>query len=346
MCASRPLVGGLDACKLLCVTTFPLSDAAPTPGLARRAYTEVRDTFPVWFNLALCIGHVLTALFLLWTPRYVALYTLAFPLFWIALYYNVRRTIVRLDPALVATLLVALPAAVLIAWWPAKLAYSATHEFSLKFGFELLSLAWVGALVLHCWKQRGPYYVVVFFVAGAVYGLALENSGISMGYFSETNYRMYVPLTHTPVSSVAGWCTIFYPSVFIAETLIQRTRLFGKGILASALLVSVIALSTDLHFDHLATLLNMWTWHPKLPPFFLGVPLVNFTSWLTAVFAYALAYFYLERLPWSARRKGIAILASVPAMLVIAAILNLALTGMLEGPSGPSWTIMRGFFAY
>jgi uncharacterized membrane protein len=200
---------------------------------------------------------------------------------------------------------------------------------------------WAALLALHCRWDRGWPGVALFFGVGAIYGFALENGGITLGFFSEAGYRFYVPLSRTPIAAVAGWCTMFYPSVFIAEKLIAHGPLWRRRVIWSAVLVAAIALSSDLHFDHLATALGMWKWNERLPVFFLGVPLVNFTSWITAVFAFGAAYFYIERRAWSATKKATAALLAVPIMLVVAGVANLLLVGLLEGFSGPSWGIFR-----
>ena len=326
------------------VTTIPAREAPPRSesGLAQRAFAEIRDHFPVWFILCLSGGHVLSALAFVQPPRYAAMVTAIFPLFWVAVYYRIgRANDARLDRPLIVALCVAAVVLTLLAWLPARAAWNPADPSAVRSRFEVLAILWVSLLLLHCLRDRGWPSVAMFFPVGAIYGFLLENGGISLGYFSEAGYRYYVPFSRTPISSVAGWCTVFYPSVFIAEKLIARTPSWRSRVFLSAALVTAIAISSDLHFDHLATALGMWTWNPRLPAAFLGVPLVNFTSWLTAVFAFAVLYFLFERRAWSATSKVAVALLGIPIVLGIAGVANLMLIGILEGFSGPSWTIFR-----
>jgi uncharacterized membrane protein len=320
----------------------PVGEARVASGLAERTVVEIRDNFPVWFSLCLSGGHVLSGLTFVQPPQYAAVLTIVFPLFWVAAYYGIaRRGDVNLDRSLVASLCLAAVALTLLLWLPARIAWVPNDSSALRFGFEVLAIIWVALLFLHCLRDRGWPGVTLFFLVGAIYGFALENGGITLGYFSEAGYRFYVPLSRTPISSVAGWCTIFYPSMFIAERLIARFPAWRRRVIWPALLATAIALSSDLHFDHLATALGMWSWNERLPAFFLGVPLVNFTSWVAAVFVFAALYFSLERLSWRATTKSIAALLAIPIMLGVAGVVNLLLIGLLEGFSGPSWRIFR-----
>lgn len=304
-------------------------------------FAEIRDSFPVWFLLCMSGGHVLSALTFLQPPRYWALVTAILPLSWVAAYYRLRPSRARFDRPLVVSFCVAAIALTLLFWLPARLAWAIGGLPALRATFEVLAILWTLVLLLHCLRERGWGGVSLLFAVAAVYGFALENGGITLGYFSEAGYRFYVPLSRTPVSSVAGWCTIFYPSVFIADRLIERFPEWRGRVLWPSVLVTAVALSSDVHFDHLATALGMWIWNERLPAFFLGVPLVNYTSWLTAVFSFAALYYLVERKPRPARRKaGVALLA-IPIVLGVAAIANLLLIGLLEGFSGPAWTIFR-----
>lgn len=311
---------------------------ASRPGLGGRAIREARDRFPVWFGAWLAMGHVLTALAFLEPPRWSALATAALPLLWVGAYYLVRPPV---DRAVVAVLVLAAPLMALLCWLPAWLMYDGAHVETLKFSFEVLAPLWATALALHCKRDRGWPGVVLFFGLGAVYGFVLETTGIVLGYFSESGYRIYVPLAPTPLSSVAGWCTIFYPAVYVADAFADRFPAVRRGVLWSAAIVTLVAVSADLHFDPIATAVGMWVWDPRLPPVYLGVPLVNFTSWFAAVFAAALAYYVIERRAWRGSALRIASIVGLAAALGLAAAVNLFLTGVLEGPRGPSWSLLR-----
>ncbi len=320
----------------------PVREARAAHGLVERTFAEIRDNFPVWFILCVSAGHVLSALALVQPARPATAFTFIFPLFWVATYYSVGRDdSTRLDWPLIGSHILGAVALTLLLWLPLRLSWNASNPSALRFGYEILAVVWAALLAFHCHYNRGWPGVALFFGVGATYGFALENGGITLGFFSEAGYRFYVPLSRTPISSVAGWCTIFYPSVFIAEKLMARLPAWRRRVIWPAALVAAIALSSDLHFDHLATALGMWRWNERLPVFFLGVPLVNFTSWITAVFAFAAAYFSIERRAWSAMKKATAALLAVPIMLGVAGAANLLLVGLLEGFSGPSWGIFR-----
>ena len=301
------------------------------------AFEEAKHRFPLWFSVWLSLGHVFTAS-LLTPPHSAAALTLLFPLSWVVLCYASLPQEKRPARAVLLTLVLTSPVLAVVWWLPARLFYDGADFATLRFGFEILAPLWVAAIVAHCYRERGWPGVTVFFVLGAIYGFILENSGIEMGFFSEAGYRFYLPWSHTPLTTVAGWCTVFYPSVYIADIVVERFKIRSK-VVVPALIVSAVALSTDLHFDPVATALGMWTWNPILPPVWFGVPLVNFTSWFSALFAVGLVYYWVVARSWTPRaRIGVAI-ASIAAALTIAAVVNLTVIGLLEGLDGPSWRI-------
>ncbi len=309
-----------------------------SPMMVTSALKETRDHFPVWFGVWLAIGHVLTATLLLEPPRPSTLATLLLPLAWAAAYYVALPPERRPPRAMLSTLIVAAPVVAFVCWLPAALMYREGDLATLRFSFELVAPLWAAALMVHCKYNRGWPGVAVFFGLGAAYGLVLESSGIELGYFSEADYRIYIPFTHTPLSSVAGWCTMFYPGVFAAEAIATRIAPRSRVLVPTAV-VTASALSTDLHFDPVATALGMWVWSPQLEPVWFGVPLVNFTSWFSAVSAVALVYFWAVRRPWAPRARLPVALASVIAALMLSAATNLLIIGVLEGFDGPSWRI-------
>jgi uncharacterized membrane protein len=308
------------------------------------ALTETRDRFPVWFGVWFAICHVLTGTLLLEPARTSTLATMLLPLAWAVAYYAALPAGQRPSTATLATLIVAAPFAALVCWLPAALLYRGDDLATLRFAFELLAPLWAFALIAHCKRQRGWAGVAVFFGLGAAYGLALETSGIDLGYFTEADYRIYVPFTHTPLSSVAGWCTVFYPAVYAAETIAARMAPRSR-MLVPAAIVTASALSSDLHFDPVATALGMWVWNAQLEPVWFGVPLVNFTSWFAAVSAAALVYFWASQRFWPARMRLPLAIAGVIAALTLSAAINLVVIGVLEGFDGPSWQIFRAYLS-
>jgi uncharacterized membrane protein len=313
--------------------------------LPAAAIDEARRRFPLWFSVWVGLSHVFTAA-LLTPPHTAASLTFLFPLAWVILYYVSLPTAER--PARSTLLVLALTAPLLaVLWWlPARAMYDGSDLSTLRFGFEILAPLWAASLAAHCYGERGWPGVVLFFGLGAIYGFILENSGIELGFFSEAGYRVYVPLARTPLTSVAGWCTIFYPSVYVADAIVARSN-FRSKIIVPALIVAAVAISTDLHFDPVATKLGMWTWHPTLAPVWFGVPIVNYTSWFAAVFAAAFVYYWSrsEIGAWRSEQSSPITHLQAPiylvAALALSAIINLAAIGIIEGPDGPSWTILR-----
>jgi uncharacterized membrane protein len=307
--------------------------------IAAAAITETRNRFPVWFGVWLAIGHALTATLLLEPPRMSAVATLVLPLAWAVAYYAAVPADRRPSGATLVALVTAAPVAAVVCWLPASLMYRGDDLATLRFSFEILAPLWAAALIGHCKRERGWAGVAVFFGLGAAYGLVLETSGIELGFFSEADYRIYVPLTNTPVCTVAGWCTVFYPAVYTAETVAARIAPRSR-LLVPAAVVTAAALSTDLHFDPVATALGMWVWHPTLEPVWFGVPLVNFTSWVAAVSAGALAYFWVAQRSWTQRSRIPVALGSVLAALALSGVINLFLISALEGFDGPSLQVL------
>ena len=261
------------------------------------ALREFWERLPVWCNVCMTLLHVSSALTFATPPRYSALGTAAFPLFWVVLYYRVGRKPVERPGATQVVALSATAAAIaLLSWAASRLAWNPADPSSLRLPFELIAIAWAVVLFLHCLRDRGWRVVAVFFLGAGLYALMLENIGIALGYFRESGYHLYVPFTAVPLAVVAGWCTVFYPCAYIGEALAMRFPAAMRfGGLPVALGIAAIALSTDLHFDPVATVLGLWNWDERLPSFFLGVPLVNFTSWFAAVFGFAAVYVYVER---------------------------------------------------
>lgn len=302
------------------------------------AFAEAKHRFPLWFSVWIGLGHVLTGTLLLTPPRSAAVATVLLPLAWVVAYYASLMPGRRPTRNTLLILILTVPVLAFAWWLPVLISYDGANLASLRFGYEILSPIWAAALFAHCYRDQGWLGVVVFFGLGAVYGFNLENSGIELGYFSEENYHFYVPFSRTPVSCVAGWCTIFYPSVYIANGVVARLKPKSR-VLIPALLVSAAALSTDLHSDPIATALGLWVWNPQLEPIWFGVPLVNFTSWFAAVFAAAAAYYWMDSRTWTPRARMVVPVLSIPVALMLSAVINFAVVGLLEGVDGPSWTI-------
>ena len=101
--------------------------------------------------------------------------------------------------------------------------------------------------------------------------------------------------------------------------------------------------------DPFATAFGLWKWNsvysPETGTFLFGVPLLNFISWFSAVFSFGLVYYYfIDRKPtWSGGRRAVAMLASLPVVLLLAGVMEFGSLAAIEGLDGPSWTILRQY---
>ena len=88
-----------------------------------------------------------------------------------------------------------------------------------------------------------------------------------------------------------------------------------------------------------------------MPGWFHGVPLVNFVAWMCALVPFGYVMFRVQEL--RGLRDGaswkpddlLALLKWTPAGLVVAALAFMGVTLLLEGATGPSWTLLNVFTA-
>jgi len=217
--------------------------------------------------------------------------------------------------------------------------------------FEVSNFVWAAVMLWHARRaKRGHAWL--FFGAGFLYGLLLENGGIVLGFFHETNLElsMVKPLV-APAATMIGWCIVLYMATFVVWQLRKWLPQLRRQNALSGLLVGVTATMLDLQIDPLATASGAWVWDSSLPPWFHGVPLVNFVAWVCALTPFAWAMFRAqERLAiadggvWTGRALKEMVLA-VPGALVMAALMFMVSMGLLEGIDGPSWTLLNQFSA-
>ncbi len=204
---------------------------------------------------------------------------------------------------------------------------------SLKLAYEFASLLLFGVMAIHCLRQRGVWVFALFFVAGAIYGMALENGGIEMGFFSEEGYRLYLrPFLPGPLVTALGWCTVLYMVTFITERITDTATPVW---LRTALAVG-IALSMDLQIDPVAARVGWWVWHPSLPRAHHGVPLINYISWACAIAPFAWHYFSMVSREHGDCGRAIRTFAGIPVYLVVGGILVMSATFVLCGPKSAS----------
>jgi len=217
--------------------------------------------------------------------------------------------------------------------------------------YELSNFFWAGLLAVHAYKRQKSL-LPLFFGAAFVYGAMLENGGIVLGFFHETNLplTMVAPLK-APFATMVGWSLVMYLAAFV--TWCFRAWLPGlkKSALASALVLAALATLLDLQIDPLATATGCWVWDSTLPGWFEGVPAVNFVAWMCAIFPFAYVMFRYQQVhgiadagKWEAKHLW-RMTALAPVILAFAGVCFVAATLVLEGPNGPSWTILNGFVA-
>jgi uncharacterized membrane protein len=331
------------------ITTAELPGARGGP--LRRAGHELWANLPAWLAFIYAVSLLNAALTNLRPPRADFAPTVLFPLAVFAAYYVARaaglpewRARWRLLRA-PAALAVGLPLLVLLVHRPSPL-----HEQSLRWVYEVTAFAWAGLLFAHAASARRNH-AWLFFGPTLVYGVLLENGGIAMGFFSESKLRCHVPGLHAPLSTMLGWCTVMYMCTFVTWELRRRLPWLRRSAALSGLVLAATGVLLDLQIDPLATALGCWTWHPSLPPAFLGVPLLNFVAWACALWPYGYVLFRVQERHGIddggrfARRDLVTLLLAAPVTLLVAAALFILATLLLEGPQGPAWQVLHRFTA-
>jgi uncharacterized membrane protein len=217
--------------------------------------------------------------------------------------------------------------------------------------FELSNFVFAALMLWHARRARRGH-AALFFGAGMLYGLLLENGGILLGFFHETNLTLTVVKPFVaPAATMIGWSIMLYMASFVVWQLRRWVPSLRRQHLLAALLVGVLATLLDLQIDPLATAARAWVWDSSLPPWFHGVPLVNFVAWICALTPFAWAMFRAqERLeitdagPWTSEALKQMVMA-VPGALIIAALMFMVSTALLEGINGPSWTLLNQFWS-
>lgn len=320
---------------------------------------EIWASLPVWFIFYITVYTVFGYISLLKVPRPDYGVTFVFPYALFLLYYYARfsadedldrRTIIR-KYLVVAGITSALLAAAAAASRPLRFGPDwASHFNASVWGYEFSNILWTLLLAVHCYLFQGWKKFLLFFGVAFVYGIILESSGVTMGFFSEDHYHLYFPGLSAPVATMFGWSTVFYPCVFLLDGLRKGIAPIGRrSFIWQGLLVALIAVSFDALIDPFATDFGLWVWngayHRGNSFYWFGVPLVNFVSWFTAVFTFGVVYYYFElnKTLWGGLKKTAAMLCSLPLVLIVAGILEFGSLGMIEGFNGPSWRILAEY---
>jgi len=310
---------------------------------------------PIWFIYFEAVGllHAALANFpqegftAVGIPRWQFAPPILFPLAWIVPYFVLRiRSSARLQTPWKAYLAlffltVVVPLATALFYHPHPLSYE-----QLTVLFEVSQFVWVALLVAHIVLSRGWWAVVMFFGVTFVYGLILENTGIIMHYFYEPRFHLYLGPLPAPLATMLGWCVVFYVTVAVTQHLVGWIPWLGKTIWRRAWTATLLALCLDAQLDPLASISGVfWRWNEQLPPFFLGVPIVNWAAWFGAFLPYTYFVFkILDRESWDMRRKNWELFLRVPLAAFLAGVLWLGVMTLFEGgTAGPTWDILRAF---
>jgi hypothetical protein len=215
--------------------------------------------------------------------------------------------------------------------------------------YEWSNFAWAGLLIAHAFAHQRSH-VPLFFGVAFVYGALLENGGIVLGFFHESLLTStIVPPLVAPVATMIGWSVVLLMATFVVWTLRARLPWLGRSALFSSAAVAVCATLLDLQIDPLATAARCWVWHESLPPWFKGVPLVNFIAWLCALGPFSYVMFRVQSLNgvrdgghWPVRAQ-LHLLRWVPGALFVAGLSFMLVTVVVEGSNGPSWTLLNDF---
>ncbi len=324
----------------------------PTTSLwwLRRARAEVWRFLPAWmFFVYACL--LLNAELTNFSPARADLaHTVVFPLA-VFVIFSVTRAlwapdVVHRRAMIASTVLLAIGLPLINVLWHRP---SPVTGDALLGWYEWSNFAWAGLLLWHAWKHDKSQ-VALFFGVGLSYGAVLENGGILLGFFDESNLtRTLVKPFVAPVATMIGWSVVLLMATFVVRQLRAVLPWLRASALLSALAVAAFATMLDLQIDPIATASGCWVWHGSLPGWFHGVPLVNFVAWVCALAPFSWVLFRLQDVRGLADDSRWAMkdlawgLVSVPPALVLAAASFMAVTLVLEGTQGPSWTLLNEF---
>ncbi|HOD13179.1 MAG TPA: carotenoid biosynthesis protein [Spirochaetota bacterium] len=323
----------------------------------KNIFREIWESLPAWFMFYITAWTLYNYIACLPEPRYDYAVTFIPPYAVFLVYYWSR---VRSAPEKVsvgAFLAVSGATSIVLAFtialgspirlgsdWP-------SHADTLITWYEISNIAWTFLLAGHCFAFGGWRRLALFFGVAFLYGMVLESSGVTMGYFSEDHYHLYLPGFSAPVATMFGWSTVFYPCVYILDGIRRGFKQVGALSFAwQGLFVAIIALCFDAVIDPFATAFGLWKWNgaylPESGMFLFGVPLLNFISWFSAVFSFGIVFYYFElkKPAWSGAKRAAVMLASLPLVLAVAAVLEFGSLAAIEGLNGPSWTILKDYF--
>ncbi len=325
-------------------------------------WRDLRDHAPIWFVALMAFALLNYEVTNIDRVRYAEIglplwkfaLTATFPLFWVLLYnfFRARDTQRLRHPWVVwgvlAAMMIGGPLAIFLFGRPRPLTNAQIVLY-----YEAAQFVWLALMVAQCWYTRGLADTVLFFGVGFLYGLTLENTGIIMGYFGESQYKLYLPFPlgfylPAPLATQVGWCIMFYVSISLAEFFGGKIAWLGSRPWRMAVFTSLLAVTLDLQIDPLASLSGLWwKWDPRLPGWWLGVPLLNFVAWFSAFLPFSYLYYRYRTAqhltPWLRVRR---MMLWVPWLAPACMLIGTPFIALYEGGfHGPAFQIAREFLA-
>jgi uncharacterized membrane protein len=327
----------------------------------KRIKTEIWVNLPAWFIFYITAYTLFGYIGLLKNPRPDYAMTFVFPYGLFLVYYYSRF---RADGSLDAggrvgkyLLLAGITSAILVITVlgarPVRFGPDwASHVDRSIIFYEISNILWTLIIAAHCVVFQGWKKFLLFFGVAFVYGMILESSGVTMGFFSEDRYHLYLPGFSAPVATMFGWSMVFYPCMFIIDMLRRGVPFIeNRSFLWLGLFVALAALCFDAIIDPYATDFGLWTWNGSYNRgnsfYWCGVPLVNFVSWFAAVVSFGAFYYFYEvrKTGWDQVKKAAVMLGSLPLILLAAGIIEFSTLGVIEGFNGPSWAILKKYIS-
>jgi uncharacterized membrane protein len=154
------------------------------------------------------------------------------------------------------------------------------------FGNVGFTLVFVLFSVLHCARIGGWPRTGLFFALAAIVSFLFEEIGVRTGLiYGPYHYSDLLgsKLGHVPILIPLAWFMMIYPSWLVARALLRAAHTDSvAGIIAVALIASIVMTAWDAVMDPGMAAAGVWVWENGGPYF--GVPLRNYFGWLLTTF--------------------------------------------------------------